>query len=512
MNPEIYLFRRQFLLSPYKIVSFDNWIKKDLPDGYHLAVHPDLPVTNVKTGCLVVTLLGFLIDPLNPERDDAQIIRALFEKNPCEEEIFEKLNFMSGRFVLIIQGNGRRIILNDAMGFRQVFYYIDKKNKCWCASQPSILAELLDIELDQDLQRGLQSIPTFARGEEYWYPGDMTAYKGIVHLTPNHYYDFKENKKVRYWPSTKITSLSVEECVEKVAFLLRGIYSGAIKRFKIAQTITCGLDSRILLAASRMHCGDIYFFTHTHKKLDVSGNDIVIPSKMLLKLGLEHHIAFHIDVIDPVFEGFYRRNVSMARKEKERNAYAIFRHFADLGKEYVVINGVGGEITRQFFFLPKFVQINGLTLSALSGMGTNKTSSYLFDRWLQGSELIKDLGYNLLDLFYWEQRVGSWAAMSYSEYDLVFESFSPLNCRKIFELAFGVRKNFRSPPNYELHRLLIKNLWPQTLEFPINPPISKTQALVRMVQRSSFHSVIKTLRFLQISKFSPFLRKVNNGM
>ena len=120
-------------------------------------------------------------------------------------------------------------------------------------------------------------------------------------------------KQVRYWPKEKLHEESVEDCVGEVLEILRGLYSSIIqRRYKLAQGITAGLDSRIILAASREVGSGIEYLTHTHAGLGLKGADIMIPSMMLPELGLEHKIVVHYEMMEGI-ERIYRRNVCTAR-------------------------------------------------------------------------------------------------------------------------------------------------------------------------------------------------------
>src|SRR5690606_5525378 len=45
---------------------------------------------------------------------------------------------------------------------------------------------------------------------------------------------------------------------------------------------------------------------------------------------------------------------------------------------------------------------------------------------------------DLLDLFYWEHRMGGWQAQSQLEWDISIEQYSPFNNRQLLETMLGV--------------------------------------------------------------------------
>ena len=50
---------------------------------------------------------------------------------------------------------------------------------------------------------------------------------------------------------------------------------------------------------------------------------------------------------------------------------------------------------------------------------------------------------DIRDLYYWEQRMGAWAANMLNEMDPVVYSITGINSRPLFEAAFGLRDEER---------------------------------------------------------------------
>jgi hypothetical protein len=262
----------------------------------------------------------------------------------------------------------------------------------------------------------------------------------------------------------------------------------------------------MLLAASRSISSKVNYFTHTHQRLGVSGADVVVPSFMLKRLGLHHTVVFHSDNIDPDFERIFRRNVTTARINKGKNAYALFRHFSETGKENVIVHGITGEITRNFYTLPPVVSLNAEVLGVLTGMSSSKIAIEQFDMWLKDAQGVTSKnGIRALDLFYWEQRIANWAAMSYSEYDIAYESFSPFSCRNLLATMLNVECKYRIAPRFTLQKAIIERIWPELLEYEINPPAKGSAAFRKNMENSIVNTFSKSLLFF---KYSQILKKV----
>lgn len=498
MNVDRYLFRRQFIYGPGKTEKFHHWCHSELPDSCFISVHPELSCIVAKRNSDFIVLLGYILDPFNPYRSNSNIAADMLKNCNKIQDLFGYLEPMGGRYAILACLKNNKIMLNDPTGFRQIFYMKDKAGKLWAASQTSLLSEIFGLSLDKELEKDLYSLPIFVRTNEYWYPGELTAFRDVRHLLPNHYLDLNSFRQIRFWPPSRISGQKVEDCVEKCSQILGGLYRGIEKRYKIAQTVTAGLDSRIVLAASR-HMGEkINYLTYTNNSLSNNRADIVVLIRMLQALGLEHKILFREDTMDKEFERIYRQNVTTARFEHGLNAYSLYLYFMEQGKEMVLINGVCGEITRSIYHLPVMISINSRSLCALSGMNGSLLALEQFENWIKKSKDVCDeSGISLLDLFYWEQRVGSWAAMYYGEYDIAFESFSPMNCRLLLKNMLGVKDKFRSEPYYILHKQLIRKMWSETLKFDINPSQKLSDKILINLKRTPLHGIIKTIKYLK---------------
>ncbi|KMQ52627.1 hypothetical protein CHISP_0396 [Chitinispirillum alkaliphilum] len=505
MEMESLLFRRQYILGPEYVEWLKGWNRTEITPELFLTSHPDLPVITFRDGSKVIAVLGFVLDPLYPERNDEQILRSMSSQMFTTEDLFKMVDTMGGRYVLIGGVGGNLVALNDSAGFRQLFYSKDTLGRVWCAGQPSLISEKCGNQVNPQIRNELFSLPLFTKSVEYWYPDKFTLYEDIFQLLPNHYLELKSAEVKRYWPREEIRPYSFDTCTEYVCSVVRGMVESAINRFDLALALTAGLDSRIILSACRDFPHRLLYFAHTHNNLSDGDPDVVIPSEMLSDLGLSYNLVKHVGCIDPQFENLMYRNVPTARMNKICNSYTMHLFFKKYGRELVVVNGVGGEMTRNFYFVPSSIKLHGALLAKIAFMEKSPLAREAFARWLKEARQVVGHHNHILDLFYWEQRMGSWAAMSYSEYDISFESLSPLNCRKLIEVTMGVKPELRNPPGFKLHKAIISRMWPQLLKWDINPAPNRFRAVLRKFKRSQAHSFLKTVKMLP---YSEKIRKV----
>jgi hypothetical protein len=489
------LFRRQFVLGPRPVSGLQDWNRLTIDDRFFLAVHPDLDVCSVRLKDLTIILLGYILDPERPSATNVEILEAVANTASTFEDLIESTKDKNGRFALIVRVDDQYRILHDAIGYRQVFFHRDSSGGVWCASQPSLIAAILGLAVDEGIRGDLWQLPLFRQTSGYWYPGNITLYRDIFHLYSNHYLDLINGEVTRYWPRTSINRLSIEAAVSRCSELLRGTFASAIHRFDLGLTITSGYDCRVLLSACRDLIKDIHFVTHTHQQLDESGEDIQIPKAMLKRFELPHHVARHTEDIDRSFHQDFVTSVTGAKKSAEQNAYAFYTLFQSLDQEIVVALGEGGGLGKTVYRLPSLIKPNPKSLATLARMRGSHTAETAFGDWLETTESLLDKGMMITDLFYWEMRLGNWSTLAISCYDLVFESLLPFNCRSVLETLIGVDEEYRRPPNYT-HVHLVEEMWPELLDFPINPRFRKTEALVQGIKKQKWYDGLRDLKFL----------------
>jgi len=88
-------------------------------------------------------------------------------------------------------------------------------------------------------------------------------------------------------------------------------------------------------------------------------------------------------------------------------------------------------------------------------------------------ELAAETNMDILDLFYWEHRMGSWQAQSQLEWDIVQEAYCPFNHRGLLEMMLGVSAEYRRAPKYNLYKMMLNVLWPEVTRQPMNPATAK---------------------------------------
>jgi hypothetical protein len=456
-------YRRQFVLGP-RPVSCIAGSKTTRIGSYYLTIHPDLNSVQVAEGNQSLTLLGYVLDPHDPQADDFAIVKRLLpELSAQPDKSLDRLNGCGGRWILIANNGSQITVLNDALGQRQVYYVSPSINgEAWCGSQPGIIADLLGLKLSRASMEFAEAQKKSGQ-QEYWFPNDVTPYDEIKLLLPNHFLDLTTAQPRRFWPKASLPRLSLKRAVREAADQLRGLMRCAANRFPMATLVTAGWDSRVVLAASKGLESEISYFTINLGTARTADADLDVPARLLPKLGKSHRVVEVAETMDPEIKEVFLRNVSAAHECWGAIAEALFRN---LRQDEVRVTGSGSEAVRQQVRPTGFREITADTLASFAWT-KEKFAVEEFVRWL--ADAPKELGFNLLDLFYWEQKCGQWLAIGQTEWDFAGESFTPFNCRALLATLLSTDEAYRVEPHYELYRALLKELWPEVLSEPVNP-------------------------------------------
>ncbi|MBC7364163.1 MAG: hypothetical protein H5U07_06440 [Candidatus Aminicenantes bacterium] len=482
--------RRQFLLGP-EFADFDGWNKIKIDNTHLITAHPDLNISYLESGNNKVLLLGYFIDPFNPDFSDNDILANFLDEQIDMDNIILKLNKLVGRFVLIISKSDKLWLFHDACALRQVNYLVDKSGHVWCASQPNLLAEMFRFDYDEEMI-SFRNLPVFVKGkDEFWFPCDLTPYKEIKYLLPNHYLDLNNGDVSRFWPRKgSFTKINLDECIERVSDLLKNSIKSGASRFNLKMSISAGCDSRKSLAASKEVKEKITFYTHTPIK--GSKADIEVPSKLLPKLGLKHYVV-NLQPMDDEFKKYFETNNTWPREKHGNIAYSFMRFF---GTDCVVLNSNISEYSGVWYWLPKS-NISARNLAVLRSLNHKKIINEI-EKWLSDAKPSCDAaGMNILVLFDLELR-SRWVSQALAEYDIAFETFNPYNNRYLFQLELSVDEKIREGRNLRMPKRLIKKMWPEVLSEPINPEKGLLKKVKRFMQSSRFlFPIIRNFRYIK---------------
>lgn len=464
--------RSQFILGPAFPRGYPNWNRIIIGDGLRLCTHPDLEVTSVSGPAGRVVCLGYMLNPDQPEETSHDIVDRLAAVAGSRAALLDSTSRLGGRWVLIVQDKHESYLLNDATGLREVYFTTRRHaSGVWCASQPQVIAELFGFQVSGPAAEFLRTLHEANHRQRKqrvrWWPGDGSPYCEIEHLLPNHYLSLSTGRVQRFWPIRECRKMALAAAVEEASQILRGTMASAAKRFDndLVLMITGGMDSRVVLAASREIAGRLSYVTLAHN--DNSDIDASNAAGILGELGLPHTIVpAHNTRLTDEFRAAYSRQCLALGEHTVANAQALLPYFqrsrvAVLGSvAEVAVNPYYLEVVRPFIPATSHTG-NGLRpdLAKIKEMEHSPYAERALQEWL---DLVGNThGYHVFDLFYWEQRVGNWLADWLLGYDLIWkDSVVPFNCRRLLEILLWVDASYRKKYDSRIHERLIERLWP----------------------------------------------------
>lgn len=478
LSSDLILYRRQYIIGDRFAEQFPSWSKVQISDELFATIHPELTYTKVTTPKFSLHLLGFVLHPLRPEDSDEQILQDLADSATSFGDLVRKTFILGGKWALIyIDAEGTRA-WNDPVGARQIYYHHTDQGTTWLASQPHMIAEMLDLPTTQDPEKldfiSFRKPPHIESGwvHEFGWIHDCTSYDDVHHLMPNKYLHLQNRKLVRYFPVTPTKEISSPEGIAKIETqliaLLKGTMQSATHRFKLSVAVTAGRDSRVVLAACKGLNPMPHLFQMKFKNMTDDHVDVAIPQQISKVIGHKIH-AVPCFEIDEAFDARLTHNVRIVQAEYKKMLF--FKFFKDF-QGYTNVSGNMGEVLRGFYF--QFVK-KGTVLDKQYLAKLYNTPLPFAERqielWLSDAEPVaRDFSVDLLDLYYWEQRMANWGTSWQAALEIAAEEICPFNNREMIELSWQLPHDYRTK---RLFSSMVRQMWGEIAPFPYNPQTTK---------------------------------------
>ena len=486
--------RRQFLLGPARPRSIDGWQSTTVaPDGL-LESGADLTVAQARVGDRELTVLGFILDPTDPSRDDGDIARELVAV-PSLDALPLATSRFSGRWAIIARHGGAGLMFTDPAGLRQVHYALDRSGRVWCASQARLLARVLELPVDDDADDFARSIYFRSYAEPFW-PGEASRYRGVLRLLPNHTLDLRSGRVARFWPTQALRPDPTADPVHELGALLQGSLLAASRRRPLALALTAGWDSRTLLAACRGFAADLLCFTLDNQVGGDNAIDVRIARRVTDRSGVRH-MVIDGQAVEPGFLEAFQASVDTPHRYCAGHAWGLVR---DLPPDRLAVTGNLSELGRSYFqtHYPD-LPTTALGFARVLNMERSPWAVKTIGRWVDDAVPVAvRYGLDPVDLFHWELYCGTWLAAGQAEWDMATDTLSPFNCRLVLETVLALDPARRKLPLNALHRDLMQDLWPELLTEPINPEPVRGRATratkrvaVRLLRRSGIYDRVR---------------------
>jgi hypothetical protein len=188
----------------------------------------------------------------------------------------------------------------------------------------------------------------------------------------------------------------------------------------------------------------------------------------------ENQIDFHVEYpcssIDPVFEKIYFENNEYATTRYLPFIYNYYLNFGDK------VNLPGNTATAgNEWFRGTRMRITGKRLAKRYKVEQWDFAIAYYNRWIQGIiDHYPDNNIHLYDLFYWEERLANWGGQIQMDKDIAQEDINPYNSRNLVALYLSVPPRYLEIPFFELYAEVIRQMWPELLNLPMNTSLKRS--------------------------------------
>jgi hypothetical protein len=444
-------FAKQFILTKVNLsLSGWKWVKID---DYSLYTHPALQYTYSSFADTELHLLGNVYDWVIPFQTNQQILDSL-AKAENFEKLTEQLAHLTGQYVIIYKSNENLIVLNDACGQSEVYYDTTLST---FATQPKLIGKVIELEPYTNAEQ-LKFFESSEFKNKGVFFGELTHISNVKHLTPNHHINIKQGKVVRHYPTTALKPMLIDEAAGRASIMLKGYLKAIAHRDRMAMAVTGGYDSRILFLASLdLPC---QYFVQKHSNMSNDHYDIAIPKQLTKLFGKEFTVIPDLPKSESVYNDDYVQSVDFPRfLPLASQTYA----------EHIYINGNISEVARNYFGYHK--QVNAKNLAYLNGFKNNMVVIEEYRKWLStNGMLFHNNGYHVLDMFYWEEKMGNWAAKAKTEANTLGQNLiSPFNSTELLTILLCTRRSHRDSHKNKLYNRIAELMEPKAIGIPINP-------------------------------------------
>ena len=459
------LYLGQFFISQKRLPDDHDWQLCPTEGGtFFVYRKPRLSVSVAKGSGAHVVGLGEIADPSRPELANEAIVAELANAANWSD-LETALDDLAGRWVLIVTLGQESRIYHDAAGLRSVHYYFDETDgTLYAGSQPNLFRDFLGLRRDELAVSAFEG-PWVPKSNGW--PGETTPVADVRRLLPNHYLDCATGRPVRYWPRERIESSRFEETAAEVARLITGAVAAALQRGEVWLPLTAGYDSRVILGCAKPFWDRLHFVNFHHPR--TSSYDREIPQKLIQFTGRKLTVVKHRPPEDDFMAICDRNAGNLFRDQQSSNFYSLFRQLdlADRPDRPLFVYGHLAGITRCFWYANdrKAADVDVGLLCRKSWYFYNELARRDYAKWL--SEFPEDAGIDVLTLFYWECRAGTWLAAHSAFHEAFLENLAPFNCRRLLALALGLDVRYRQEPHV-LFRHILNITEPRALRYPFN--------------------------------------------
>jgi hypothetical protein len=235
----------------------------------------------------------------------------------------------------------------------------------------------------------------------------------------------------------------------------------------------------------------VKYFIHRYPHFTAKTPDLWVPRKLAQQQGLDFTVV-EVPPYETVPEDFRKAFETSYDRPVMKflgGHYSMYKTFGNI----MNVMTLGSEITRMFYKVPFCA--NASQLAALCQYPNSPYVMQQCQQWMEAMRTCRAASkMHLMDLFYWENRVGNWGAQGLTMGDFYRETVSLFNCRELLVNMLSLREKYRQYEN-RLYRGIIASTWKALLQEPINPPMTFKARLRQLSLRSGIFQKLKRIKY-----------------
>ncbi len=341
-----------------------------------------------------------------------------------------------GKYVIFAYIEGKSYVVCDATSSVPVYYLTQCQDGFACSSNIKLITDSFNLSTD-DEHMSVRLSGDISQAMPY----DITEYKNIKQLLPNHALHIDSNTAVRFVNEpVKTGYVSVEEAVKITSPYISKLTKFYLSIYDIACPITDGKDSRVVL--SYLLSSDKKFPCYTiNHGVSSDAQTLTIPKDLCKCAGLEHRVLSDAYLTDD--------DIAYADEMLGKDAYSkrtlmIAKTIKQAFPQNAIINGdIVGQIGKCSLHrdIPQFLASPSYFRCKLHNY--SKESKILLRQWEKEISASGEC-INVFDLFSVESRLGRWACQENAIYNLLSLPYLNIfNSRCIIYVWANVKRNLR---------------------------------------------------------------------
>jgi len=408
---------------------------------------------------LKVGIIGFAVSA-KENISIADIPKYIVDNCETVHDVIEFFKYFAGKYAVIVSDKDKLYLFNDACGFCGIYY--DEKSFCISSSE-ALIAKKQGYNISEE------AISIQNNKADYFqpFPYNITHFKEIKILLPNHYLDTSTNLPIRFAPFNikTVKKEDVDNLIDESIICLKRIFEQYTENYNLVCDLTAGYDSRVNF--SFLVNNNKYFecFTAYNNQEDLSKEDIIIAKKITANFNIVHNICKRAIVDSNYYNDICNYFGNLYKPDTFLSGYTMLTNF---GKDKATVDGnIMGQIGKSICY--------GLghrwgtkTFLLAKQHNFSKESAYYTKKYIQ--QLKKDgVHKNVFDIFMVENRCARWSTNFSVGADICgVTKLNAFNCRYLIELWMSVPANLRHKQKI-IHKTIFEKQNPWLLKIPINP-------------------------------------------